>query len=84
MDAGEQGTLEELKAATREWVEAAEEVRKWRERHFAFWWTESEEEPPEPEVVTREALAELERLQLKEREARDKWAKVNRALLGRS
>jgi hypothetical protein len=80
----EEATLEDLETATREWVRASEAVRQWRDEHFAVWWPESEEpRPPEPKPVTREALAELERLRLEEQQAQERWAEVNRALLRR-
>lgn len=78
----EEFAIEALKAATREWVEGSEAVRRWREEHIAFWWPESQEAPAEPKPVTREALDEVEKLQLAEQKAHEKWRRINRGLLG--
>ena len=79
----EEATGKALAAAAREWVVKAEAVRQWREEHVAFWWPEGGGCPlPEPRVVEREALDELEKLLLDEQKAQERWARINRALLG--
>lgn len=78
----EKPSREEFEAATRRWVEAAEAVRRWREEHVALWWAESDEPPPaEPKVVTKDALAEGQRLRQEEEEAHEEWERINRAYL---
>ena len=61
------------------------DLRRWYEEHFASWWPKSgQSPPPEPKVVDREAMDELERLRAEERKAQEKWARLNRDLLGLS
>jgi hypothetical protein len=73
----------EFAAATRDWVEKSRALNHWYEEHIAFWWPESgQPAPPEPKVVNREALDELEKLRADEQKAKDKWARINRQLLG--
>ena len=73
----------EFAAATTEWVEKSQALTRWYEEHFASWWPESGDSlPPEPKVVNREAMDELERLRADEQKAKEKWARINRKLLG--
>jgi len=72
----------EFAAATRDWVQKGEDLRRWYEEHFASWWPKSgQSPPPEPKVVDREAMDELERLRAEERKAQEKWARLNGDLL---
>lgn len=81
----EEFTIEDVEAATREWVEACEACRRWRGEYIPTFWAESgESPPPEPRVVTKEARAEAQRLELKRQKAYERWARVCRGLQGRS
>jgi hypothetical protein len=64
-----EGPSEELKGLARKWEAKVEAVNRWREEHIAVWWVESEPAPPEPKAVTKEALAQFERVKAEEREA---------------
>jgi len=79
----EDARRKEFAAATREWVEKSQALTRWYQEHIAFWWPESgASPPPEPKVVNREAMDELERLRADEQKAKEKWARINRKLLG--
>jgi hypothetical protein len=70
-------------AATTDWVEKSQAVTRWYQQHFGSLWPESgESPPPQPKFVNREALDELERLRADEEKAHQKWARINRQLLG--
>ena len=81
----EQATRDALSAAAKEWMKAAAAVSRWRQDHIAFWWTESgEPPPPEPKVLTRQAIDEYNQLKLAEQEAQEEFFRISRDILSPS
>ena len=75
--------MKEFAAATRDWVEKSRALHHWYGEHISFWWQESgQPPPPEPKPVNHEAMDELDKLRADEQRAKEKWASINRELLG--
>jgi hypothetical protein len=67
---------EHLISAFRNFWEARSTVNAFLAEHMAWFWTESQEPPPEPKAWTQEALEDLESLEAREQEVYEEWLRV--------